>query len=96
MITAGLVTRDVDSADRRASVVVLTDAGRAQLTAWAQAHERRLGAALAALGDADRDTVRAALAGPAPDRGTPGRLRGVTVAAPPGRLILLLSWSSRR
>ncbi|WP_371792146.1 MarR family winged helix-turn-helix transcriptional regulator [Streptomyces sp. NBC_01471] len=61
MITAGLVTRDVDSADRRASVVVLTDAGRAQLTAWAQAHERRLGAALAALGDTDRDTVRAAL-----------------------------------
>ena len=34
MITAGLVARDVDPADRRASVVTLTDAGRDQLAAW--------------------------------------------------------------
>ncbi|MFF3159642.1 MarR family winged helix-turn-helix transcriptional regulator [Streptomyces sp. NPDC057910] len=61
MITAGLVTRDVDPRDRRASVVALTDAGRAQLTAWAHAHERRLDTALDSLDSTDRDAVRAAL-----------------------------------
>ncbi|NEA59646.1 MarR family transcriptional regulator [Streptomyces sp. SID13666] len=61
MITTGLVARDVDPADRRASVVTLTDAGHAQLTAWADAHERRLDTALAALDDTDRAAVRAAL-----------------------------------
>ncbi|WP_245238291.1 hypothetical protein [Streptomyces roseochromogenus] len=34
MITSGLVARDMDSADRRASVVTLTDAGREKLAAW--------------------------------------------------------------
>ncbi|MFI6685328.1 MarR family winged helix-turn-helix transcriptional regulator [Streptomyces sp. NPDC050485] len=61
MVTAGLVTREVDPADRRASVVTLTEAGRAQLTSWAQAHERRLDTALDALNEADRTAVRAAL-----------------------------------
>ncbi|MGY6021759.1 MarR family winged helix-turn-helix transcriptional regulator [Streptomyces spinosirectus] len=61
MITAGLVVRDVDPADRRASVVTLTDAGREQLAAWTDAHERRMDAALAALGDADRVALAAAL-----------------------------------
>ncbi len=61
MITAGLVARAVDPEDRRASAVTLTEAGHAQLTAWAQAHERRLDAALSALDRADRDVVRAAL-----------------------------------
>lgn len=61
MIHAGLVARAVDPGDRRASAVSLTDAGHAQLTAWTQAHERRLDAALAGLDDADRASVRAAL-----------------------------------
>ncbi|WP_329311081.1 MarR family winged helix-turn-helix transcriptional regulator [Streptomyces sp. NBC_01262] len=61
MIGAGLVAREVDPADRRASVVTLTEAGRDQLTAWAQAHERRLDDALEALDGTDRAAVRAAL-----------------------------------
>jgi len=61
MMTSGLVTRDVDPADRRASVVTLTDAGRDQLDAWTQAHERRLEAALHALDDSERAAVAAAL-----------------------------------
>lgn len=61
MITSGLVIRDVDPVDRRASVVTLTDAGYAQLDAWAQAHERRMDAALASLGEADRVALQAAL-----------------------------------
>ncbi|MFD1661570.1 MarR family winged helix-turn-helix transcriptional regulator [Streptomyces caeni] len=61
MITAGLVARDVDSADRRASVVTLTDAGRKKLTAWTTAHERRIDAALAALDDSSRAAIAHAL-----------------------------------
>lgn len=61
MITSGLVVRDVDPADRRASVVTLTDAGRAQLDAWSRAHERRMDAALATLGATDRAALKAAL-----------------------------------
>ncbi|MFK0294906.1 MarR family winged helix-turn-helix transcriptional regulator [Streptomyces sp. NPDC090442] len=61
MIHSGLVARGVDPSDRRASVVTLTEAGRTQLTAWTNAHERRLDDALGALGEADRAAVRAAL-----------------------------------
>jgi DNA-binding MarR family transcriptional regulator len=61
MITAGLVARDVDPADRRASVVTLTDAGREQLAAWTTAHERRMDAALAAHGDTERAAIAGAL-----------------------------------
>ncbi|WP_405906194.1 MULTISPECIES: MarR family winged helix-turn-helix transcriptional regulator [unclassified Streptomyces] len=61
MISAGLVVREVDPSDRRASVVTLTDAGRQQLAAWTAAHERRLDAALAALDDSERAAVVAAL-----------------------------------
>lgn len=61
MISAGLVARETDPSDRRASAVTLTDAGRDQLTAWALAHERRLDGALAALDDADRSAIRTAL-----------------------------------
>ncbi|MEW2547571.1 MarR family winged helix-turn-helix transcriptional regulator [Streptomyces sp. NPDC047002] len=61
MITAGLVSREVDPADRRASVVALTAAGADQLAAWTAAHERRMDAALAALGDAERRAVAGAL-----------------------------------
>ncbi|MGW2742420.1 MarR family winged helix-turn-helix transcriptional regulator [Streptomyces sp. NPDC001450] len=61
MITVGLVARDVDAADRRASVVALTDAGREKLAAWTTAHERRIGAALAALDDNSRAAITNAL-----------------------------------
>jgi DNA-binding MarR family transcriptional regulator len=61
MISSGLVAREVDPADRRASVVTLTDAGREQLSSWTEAHERRLDAALHALDAGDRAAVRAAL-----------------------------------
>jgi DNA-binding MarR family transcriptional regulator len=61
LLAAGLVARATDAADRRASAVTLTDAGRAQLDAWNAAHERRLDAALNALSPADRDAVRGAL-----------------------------------
>ncbi|MCK7624421.1 MarR family transcriptional regulator [Streptomyces sp. RS10V-4] len=61
MISAGLVARGVDPADRRASVVTLTEAGREQLTAWTRAHENRLDAALESLDEPDRTAVRAAL-----------------------------------
>jgi DNA-binding MarR family transcriptional regulator len=61
MIASGLVARETDPADRRASVVTLTEAGREQLTAWTRAHERRMDAALASLSPADRSAVRAAL-----------------------------------
>jgi DNA-binding MarR family transcriptional regulator len=61
MITAGLVARDVDSADRRASVVTLTEAGREKLATWTTAHERRIDVALAALDDTERAAITNAL-----------------------------------
>lgn len=61
MITSGLVAREVDPADRRASVVTLTDAGRQQLTSWTEANERRLETALLGLDEGERAAVRAAL-----------------------------------
>ncbi|WP_020133882.1 MarR family winged helix-turn-helix transcriptional regulator [Streptomyces sp. 351MFTsu5.1] len=61
MITAGLVARDVDATDRRASVVTLTDAGREKLAAWTTAHERRIDTALAALDGGSRAAITNAL-----------------------------------
>ncbi|MDO0930348.1 MarR family winged helix-turn-helix transcriptional regulator [Streptomyces sp. DG2A-72] len=61
MITAGLVVREVDPADRRASVVTLAEAGREQLAAWTAAHERRMDAALGALDEGARVAIAGAL-----------------------------------
>jgi len=66
LVTDELVSREVDGRDRRALVVTLSPAGRAQLTAWDAAHRRRLGAALRSLDEQDRAAVFAAL--PALDR----------------------------
>lgn len=61
MITTGLVARDVDSVDRRASVITLTEAGRGKLAAWTTAHERRIDTALAALDADSQNAIRNAL-----------------------------------
>lgn len=57
LIVAGAVSRDVDAADRRASVVVLTSAGREEIGQWEAAHRSRLSAALRALDADDRAAV---------------------------------------
>lgn len=61
LVTDALVTRDVDVRDRRAMVVELTEAGRAQLHDWDAAHRRRLAAALRTLDAEDRAKVLAAV-----------------------------------
>jgi DNA-binding MarR family transcriptional regulator len=61
MIDSGLVKRQTDPADRRAAVVTLTTAGRAQLTAWERFHEQRIGLALDQLQPPDRDAIIHAL-----------------------------------
>jgi DNA-binding MarR family transcriptional regulator len=66
MITSGLVTREIDSEDRRAAVVTLTAAGRARLGEWEHAHELRIRKAFERLGSTDRRAIRQAL--PALDR----------------------------
>jgi DNA-binding MarR family transcriptional regulator len=59
LIAAGLVTRDVDPDDRRASIVALTASGRADLKNWDSAHRRRLGAALGTLSASDQRAILA-------------------------------------
>lgn len=61
LVEAGLVRRERDPADRRAAALRLTPAGEETLTAWRQAHEQRIGAAMAALDTTDRDAILAAL-----------------------------------
>lgn len=66
MLAAGLIERGVDPGDRRQSIVTLTKHGKAQLGDWQQAHEQRLGAAVAGLSAADQAAIAAAV--PALDR----------------------------
>ncbi|MCM3925474.1 MarR family transcriptional regulator [Frankia sp. AiPs1] len=58
---AGYLHRERDPADRRAALLRLTPAGAAALSGWQRAHERRLGAALARLVEADRTAILTAL-----------------------------------
>ncbi|WP_411144286.1 MarR family transcriptional regulator [Streptomyces sp. x-80] len=57
----GVVVREPDPEDGRASVIHMSTAGVAQLDAWARAQERRFTSAPGALGPQDREAVRAAL-----------------------------------
>ncbi|WP_163547497.1 MarR family winged helix-turn-helix transcriptional regulator [Candidatus Frankia nodulisporulans] len=61
LVDAGYLHRERDPADRRAALLRLTPAGRQALGGWQQAHERRLGSALARLGEQDRVAIVAAL-----------------------------------
>lgn len=61
MMSRGLVTRDVDPADRRAAVVTLSPDGRQQLAAWEKAHVRWIQSALSRLEESDRHSITAAL-----------------------------------
>jgi len=54
---AGLLTRSIDPADRRAARVSLTELGAGHLVGWQEAHERRLGEALGHLDPQDQDII---------------------------------------
>ncbi|MGN6606579.1 MAG: MarR family winged helix-turn-helix transcriptional regulator [Jatrophihabitans sp.] len=61
MVQGGLVERGADPADRRATVLTLTDAGREHLQHWLEANSRRIAGALDALPAADRRAIGNAL-----------------------------------
>jgi len=61
MMTAGLVRREIDSTDRRAAVVTLTEAGEQQLRAWEAAHVQWIQGALGRLSPADRSAISSSL-----------------------------------
>jgi DNA-binding MarR family transcriptional regulator len=61
MIHSGLVTRDVDPADRRAAVVNVSAKGVEQLGAWERAHVNWIRAALSGLTVEDRAAISAAI-----------------------------------
>lgn len=61
MMTAGLVERGTDPADRRVAVVELSEHGRRQLADWHAAHRERIAAALGELGPQERAAIDAAL-----------------------------------
>ena len=57
LLRAGLVGRDVNPDDRRASVVTITPVGADELRKWTQAHVARIGDALDALPAGQRQAV---------------------------------------
>jgi DNA-binding MarR family transcriptional regulator len=80
LVDAGLLSRDVDPVDRRASLVALTTAGRGELRQWDAAHRKRIDHALNELSARDRATVLAAV-------GAIGRLVDALEAADDGRAL---------
>jgi DNA-binding MarR family transcriptional regulator len=61
LASGGMIEREPDPLDRRAVLVRLSEAGAQRLADWQRAHERRIGAALDELGDAQRAAIVAAL-----------------------------------
>ncbi|HEY2205644.1 MAG TPA: MarR family transcriptional regulator [Pseudonocardia sp.] len=61
LVTAGLLRRTVDPADRRAARLELTDAALSRLAHWRRARGELIGTALNRLPEADRTAVAAAL-----------------------------------
>lgn len=61
LVLGGLAERQPDPADRRAVEVAITEAGRARLREWLEAHEQRLAAAISDLSRDDQRVVLAAL-----------------------------------
>jgi DNA-binding MarR family transcriptional regulator len=61
MMTAGLVVRGTDPADRRVAVVELSPHGQRQLADWHAAHRNRIATALDELDPGDRAAIDAAL-----------------------------------
>lgn len=61
MVIAQLVTRVTDEGDRRAVVLRLTEFGRARLSGWREANQRRLTVALEQLTQQDRSAILLAL-----------------------------------
>ena len=61
MMTAGLVERGTDPADRRVAVVEPSEHGRRQLADWHAAHRERIAAALGDLEPRERAAIDAAL-----------------------------------
>jgi len=66
LVDDGLLVREADPNDRRASRAAITADGRRELMTWDAAHRRRIRPALRALPDRDRAAILAAL--PALDR----------------------------
>lgn len=62
LIDDGLAARTPDPRDRRASVIAVTPRGIGELRQWTEAHENRIGAALASLSTADQTAIRRAVA----------------------------------
>ncbi|WP_285773086.1 MarR family transcriptional regulator [Microtetraspora sp. NBRC 13810] len=61
LVDAGLLSREVDPADRRAVRLFLTDAAHARLARWREARSRLLGDAFARLPAQEAATIAAAL-----------------------------------
>lgn len=61
LVSADVVIREPDPADRRAVRLRLTSTGERLLQSWAQSHERRFEGALARLDSSDRSAVLAAI-----------------------------------